>query len=65
MKILAAVSTLAAFSFQAATAQTIVDTAVADGRFETLVAALTAADLVETLQGDGPFTVRSLLVHLS
>ena len=36
---------------------TIVDIAVADGRFTTLVAALQAADLVETLQGDGPFTV--------
>jgi transforming growth factor-beta-induced protein len=37
--------------------QTIVDIAVADGRFETLVAALTAADLAGTLQGEGPFTV--------
>lgn len=37
--------------------QTIVDIAVADDRFETLVAALTAAELVETLQGEGPFTV--------
>ncbi len=37
--------------------KTIVDIAVADGRFTTLVAALQAADLVETLQGDGPFTV--------
>jgi len=37
--------------------QTIVDIAVADGRFETLVAALQAADLAETLAGDGPFTV--------
>ncbi|MEM8862744.1 MAG: fasciclin domain-containing protein, partial [Chloroflexota bacterium] len=36
---------------------TIVDIAVADGRFETLVAAVTAADLVETLSGEGPFTV--------
>ena len=36
---------------------TIVDIAVEDGRFTTLVAALQAADLVETLQGDGPFTV--------
>ncbi len=36
---------------------TIVDIAVADGRFTTLVAAVTAADLVETLSGDGPFTV--------
>ena len=37
--------------------QTIVDIAVADDRFETLVTALTAAELVETLQGEGPFTV--------
>ncbi|MBI5954087.1 MAG: fasciclin domain-containing protein [Chloroflexi bacterium] len=36
---------------------TIVDVAVADGRFKTLVAAVTAADLVETLSGEGPFTV--------
>ncbi len=36
---------------------TIVDIAVADGRFTTLVKALQAADLVETLQGPGPFTV--------
>ena len=35
----------------------IVDTAIADARFSTLVSALTAADLVTTLQGDGPFTV--------
>ena len=37
--------------------QTIVDIAVADGRFTTLVAALEAADLVGTLSGEGPFTV--------
>ena len=36
---------------------TIVDIAVGAGRFETLVAALGAAGLVETLQGEGPFTV--------
>ena len=36
---------------------TIVDIAVEDGRFTTLVAALSAAGLVETLSGDGPFTV--------
>ena len=36
---------------------TIVDIAVADGRFTTLVAAVTAASLVETLSGEGPFTV--------
>ncbi len=35
----------------------IVDTAVAAGTFKTLVAAVKAADLVETLKGDGPFTV--------
>ncbi len=35
----------------------IVDTAVAAGGFTTLATALTAADLVETLKGDGPFTV--------
>jgi uncharacterized surface protein with fasciclin (FAS1) repeats len=35
----------------------IVDTAVAAGSFKTLAAALGAADLVETLKGEGPFTV--------
>lgn len=35
----------------------IVDTAVAAGNFTTLVAAVTAAGLVETLKGPGPFTV--------
>ncbi|MEM6279093.1 MAG: fasciclin domain-containing protein [Verrucomicrobiota bacterium] len=35
----------------------IVDTAVAAGSFETLAAALQAADLVDALKGDGPFTV--------
>lgn len=35
----------------------IVDTAVAAGNFKTLTAALTAAGLVETLKGAGPFTV--------
>ena len=35
----------------------IVDTAVSAGSFETLVAAVQAAGLVETLKGDGPFTV--------
>lgn len=35
----------------------IVDTAIADGRFNTLVAAVTAAGLVDTLKGEGPFTV--------
>ena len=35
----------------------IVDVAVAAGSFNTLAAALTAAGLVDTLKGDGPFTV--------
>ena len=35
----------------------IVDTAVSAGQFNTLVAAVEAADLVNTLKGDGPFTV--------
>ncbi len=35
----------------------IVDTAVAAGQFNTLAAALEAADLIDTLKGDGPFTV--------
>jgi uncharacterized surface protein with fasciclin (FAS1) repeats len=37
--------------------KTIVENAVAAGNFSTLAAALTAADLVETLSGAGPFTV--------
>ena len=35
----------------------IVDTAAGAGSFETLLAAATAAGLVDTLKGDGPFTV--------
>lgn len=35
----------------------IVDIAIGDGRFNTLVTALKAADLVDTLKGKGPFTV--------
>ena len=38
-------------------AKDIVDTAVGAGSFETLVAAVQAAGLVDTLKGDGPFTV--------
>ena len=39
------------------TVQDIVDTAVAAGSFTTLVAAVSAAGLVDTLKGEGPFTV--------
>ena len=35
----------------------IVDTAASAGSFNTLVAAVQAAELVDTLRGDGPFTV--------
>lgn len=44
------------FSFSAH-AKDIVDTAVAAGNFKTLATALTAAGLVDTLKGKGPFTV--------
>ena len=44
----------AAFSVQA---KDIVDTAVGAGTFKTLAAALTAAGLIDTLKGLGPFTV--------
>lgn len=46
------------FAFGAgAQASTIVDIAAGDEGFSTLVAAVSAAGLVETLQGPGPFTV--------
>lgn len=41
----------------AASADNIVEIASADERFSTLVAAVSAAGLAETLQGPGPFTV--------
>ena len=37
--------------------KTIVETAIGNGSFNTLVAAVKAAELVETLSGKGPFTV--------
>lgn len=40
-----------------AKAADIVDTAVSAGNFQTLVAAVQAAGLVDTLKGDGPYTV--------
>ncbi|MFT5631657.1 MAG: putative surface protein with fasciclin (FAS1) repeats [Gammaproteobacteria bacterium] len=48
-----------ALSFAAVTASAnnIVEIAAADERFSTLVAAVTAAGLAETLSGPGPFTV--------
>jgi len=44
-------------SFATPPSQDIVDTAVAAGSFKTLVAAVQAAGLVDTLKGAGPFTV--------
>jgi uncharacterized surface protein with fasciclin (FAS1) repeats len=40
-----------------AQAKDIVDTAVGAGTFKTLASALTAAGLIDTLKGKGPFTV--------
>ena len=46
-----------AFAALAASAADIVDTAVSAGNFKTLVTAVKAAGLVDTLKGEGPFTV--------
>lgn len=50
-------STAYAGHHKEAASKDIVDTAIAAGQFETLAAALGAAGLVDTLKGDGPFTV--------
>ena len=52
-----ALGTVVSSTLAAEGEQDIVDTAIAAGQFETLAAALTAAGLVETLKGEGPFTV--------
>ena len=54
---LALVGMLATAPARAQQTKDIVDTAVAAGSFTTLAKALTAADLVATLKGPGPFTV--------
>lgn len=56
---LAAVLTLGVVAVPAGSApqKDIVDTAVSAGSFNTLAAALKAAGLVDTLKGNGPFTV--------
>lgn len=51
------IAVLSTGSVSAADKKDIVDTAVAAGSFKTLAAALSAAGLVETLKGEGPFTV--------
>ena len=57
--LLGALLTLSVSGTQAADSksQDIIDVAVGAGSFKTLVAAVKAAGLVETLKGDGPFTV--------
>ena len=55
-RLAAAAAVLVSFS-SIAKAETIVEIAAADARFSTLVAAVTAAGLAETLSGPGPFTV--------
>lgn len=55
--VFAMATTAALATAQAAATADIVDTAVANGKFTTLVAAVKAAGLVETLKGPGPFTV--------
>jgi uncharacterized surface protein with fasciclin (FAS1) repeats len=61
MKVLYAMicAAVMALPLSAARAETkdIVDTAVGAGKFSTLVAAVKAAGLVDTLKGPGPFTV--------
>jgi len=49
----AALATVASIAFAA----DIVDTAIANGNFKTLVTAVQEAGLVDTLKGKGPFTV--------
>ena len=54
---LAATALIALPAYAGSMKKDIVDTAVEAGSFETLVAAVQAAGLVDTLKGDGPFTV--------
>ena len=53
----AAIAGTAALAGSYGAKKDIVDTAVNAGTFETLVAAVTAADLADTLKSEGPFTV--------
>lgn len=57
MKQTLSVIALALLTITAAPAADIVDTAVSAGSFKTLVKAVQAAGLVDTLKGPGPFTV--------
>jgi uncharacterized surface protein with fasciclin (FAS1) repeats len=57
IKTLAAAAALSLAAAAAVQAKTITEIAAEDERFSTLVAAVTAAGLAETLSGPGPFTV--------
>jgi uncharacterized surface protein with fasciclin (FAS1) repeats len=57
MKTFTAGAVALALSFSVAKAADIVETTVAAGSFNTLVTAVKAAGLVDTLKGPGPFTV--------
>lgn len=57
MKRMLSLLVLAGMTIFSASAADIVDTAVSAGSFNTLVTAVKAAGLVDTLKGDGPFTV--------
>ena len=57
VSLLAPRSSLLAFAALSVQAKDVVDTAVGAGSFKTLAAALTAAGLIDTLKGPGPFTV--------
>jgi uncharacterized surface protein with fasciclin (FAS1) repeats len=54
---LSAVAMMAVPTYADNHSKDIVDTAVSAGKFNTLVAAVKAAGLVDTLKGTGPFTV--------
>ena len=57
--VIVVVAVVAAYAYMTSTNQPkdIVDTAIANGSFTTLVTALTAANLTDALKGTGPFTV--------
>jgi uncharacterized surface protein with fasciclin (FAS1) repeats len=55
--LLITISSISVWAADQKPAKDIVDTAVAAGLFNTLVKAVQAADLVDTLKGAGPFTV--------
>lgn len=59
LSILVASLTFTSFSYAGGSSmkKDVVDVAVENGSFNTLVAAVQAAGLVDTLKGDGPFTV--------